>query len=486
MRIPFDLIAAVMVITVINQLVGDHAPSLPLGHVYAAIPYWFAFWAMTWLINEWLTRRIEWRTRFGRRMTPENGQYHSVEIHSYMVLTAQVLTVAMYAAALWFLKWPQAMSGWPTWLGWPVWAKIENLKLRESAVVAMLLNISPFLIAMILAWVPRWRLMCGARSGRTPLLAYLNFEARLTFLPMVAWIALALIVDVARMLPGAYTAWLDTPGAEIVVPLAVLALLAVFGLPLFMIKFWHCEPLPDGELKDRLGKLLEKSGVKVRQILVWGKRDTGMLNACVLGPWSRFRYVLISPALVDELGMDETEAVLAHELGHARHGHLTLLFVMLVCISAVIDPLSTHLLPESWQSSPVIQALFWYGLFLVFVRVVFGAVMRSCEREADLASAELVGSPIPIVTALEKLALRSGNIREVYSWHHGSIAERVSSVLRVSADPEGSARVHAQVRTVRWVMAIVTVLAIGFQIRHARLISSDPPVPGPVQVQGRE
>jgi Zn-dependent protease with chaperone function len=295
-----------------------------------------------------------------------------------------------------------------------------------------------------------------------PLLRYLDFEARLTWLPLIAWAVLSIVSDASHMLPRGMMSWRNEPGAQALLSLGMLVFLALIGLPLVMISMWKCHPLPDGPLKERLLALLNRSGVKVRSIVVWGSKDSGLLNACVLGPWSKFRYVLISPALVDELSLDETEAVLAHELGHARHGHLTLLFVMLLCMSALLEPL-TYALPVSWQASPLIQAVVMLAFIALYVRGFFGAVMRQCEREADLASAELVGTPLPLITALEKLALISGNSRNVYTWHHGSIADRVASVLRLSGDPDGSRRVHAQIRRVRILYALLTAAALGLQ-----------------------
>ncbi|MEI6235047.1 MAG: hypothetical protein WCT04_18475, partial [Planctomycetota bacterium] len=76
-------------------------------------------------------------------------------------------------------------------------------------------------------------------------------------------------------------------------------------------------------------------------------------------------------------------------------------------------------------------------------------VSRQCEREADLASAELIGTPEPLITALEKVGERSGNSRSVPCWHHGSIAERVTAVLQLSADPTESIRFHARQKWLR-------------------------------------
>jgi Zn-dependent protease with chaperone function len=466
MRIPFDLFAAALVLFAVGELTTNRTqPWVDSSHMLCV---WSGFWLITWLLNEWVTRRTEWRTRFGRQMDAPVGKRHPLEIHSFEVLAAQAVTVALFGLALWALKWPMLINRWPHWVGLGNAGPLGHLELSDSRTVKMALGLAPFMIAMVISWIPRWRFFSTSRRRKFSLLKYLDFEARLTWLPIIPGVILSLVSDIGDALPLQYTAWTDEPGMSLSIFLLTLGLAAAVGLPVFMTHYWQCSPLPDGELKDRLLRLLDKSGVKVRKIMVWGTRDSGMLNACVIGPWSRFRYVLISPALVDELGMDETEAVLAHELGHARHGHLTLLFITLFCFSTLADPLA-RLLPPTWQKSPAILASALFVFMIVYIRGFFGAIMRECEREADLASAELVGSPIPIVAALEKLALRSGNTRNIYTWHHGSIADRVASVLKLSGDPIGSARVHAQIRRVRFLFVVLAVLAIGWQaMQHDR------------------
>ena len=47
-----------------------------------------------------------------------------------------------------------------------------------------------------------------------------------------------------------------------------------------------------------------------------------MLTAGVMGLIKRFRYLLITPALLDLLEPEELKGVVAHEIGHVRKKHL--------------------------------------------------------------------------------------------------------------------------------------------------------------------
>lgn len=463
MRIPFDLIAAVLLMdAILQELLGLNAAGqmTPMSAGVAA-GIWAGFLLAVWLVNELVTRDTEWRTRFGLHPAGTAGKRHPLEIFSWATRAAQALTVALYGGILWTLQWPLATRDWPTWFGMNYDAKIGSLYLADSSVVAMVLNLGPFLVAMLLSWLPRRRLFAGLRRRPVSLRQYISLEARLTWAPLVLWLLIAVLQDGLSTLPRGYTHWLHTPGVTLAVSLLSLVVVATVVLPQLVIWLWDCRPLPDGELKQRLLTLMERSGVKARSILVWGTRGSGLLNAAVLGPWAPLRYVLISPQLVDELTMEETEAVLAHELGHARYGHLSLLLLMLLSMTALLDPILQVLPPGA--NSPLAQS----GVLVVFVILYmwgfFGRIMRQCEREADLASAELLGTATPLVSALEKLANLGGNIRNVYSWHHGSIADRVDSVTRLSIDPGSSAIFHQQQRRIRLLFAAMTLAAIGMQ-----------------------
>ena len=76
----------------------------------------------------------------------------------------------------------------------------------------------------------------------------------------------------------------------------------------------------------------------------------------------------------------------------------------------------------------------------------------------------MVGTPQPLIDALEKIARRNGNMRGVPCWHHGSIAERIVQVLRLSGDPQESVRFHARLEQMRKALIefVARLIAAGF------------------------
>ena len=166
--------------------------------------------------------------------------------------------------------------------------------------------------------------------------------------------------------------------------------------------------------------------------------------------------------LAEVLNPEEMDGVVAHEAGHVRYGHLwfyLMFFLGYMCILAVffrfvwtgLDWLSIAN-PELYQtlsSSKIIPAVLTccvLVLLIVYFRLLFGALSRAFERQADAYALESIGRPEPLISALERISLSSGDIRDLPSWHHGSIADRVAFLAASAADPSHLAAHHGRVK----------------------------------------
>ncbi|MBE7464518.1 MAG: M48 family metalloprotease [Planctomycetes bacterium] len=483
MRIPFDLLIALIGLEALKSefyVLYGHLPSrgasIAVGAEHGgpldALVALLALWLIAWLVHEGLARGAEWRTRWGylpAGLDPYGVRplsRHASEAHARGVWIAQAFCIALFFAFTWYYRWPMQAMGWPEWLGLHRVLSRETCDgLGASAVIGCLTDLGPFLVMLLLSWVPKRRLAEHVSRRPVSLRRFISFEARLTLLPCVLWLAMYLLTDLLRLFNAedAFDGTGPAPWLAVLLPLVILGGFAVLILPWLVVWVWQCKPLPDGPLKDRLEALMQKSGVKARAILSWGPKGTGLANAAVLGPWAPMRYILISPGLAETLDLDECEAVLAHELGHAKHGHLSLLLLFVVVLSAVSNFVLR--LADDWPAWE--QAVLFVVLLGVWLRVFFGAISRSCEREADLASAELVGTPRPLISALEKIGTMAGGIRDLYSWHHGSIAQRVAYLERDAQDPQACAQYHARMRRLRLGFAAIALLALGIEMALA-------------------
>src|ERR1700733_9366093 len=91
---------------------------------------------------------------------------------------------------------------------------------------------------------------------------------------------------------------------------------------LIMPLFNKLAPLKDSELKDRLMSLANRTGFKASTIqVIDGSKRSGHSNAFFTG-FGKFRRIVLFDTLIDQLEPIELEAVLAHEIGHYKKGHV--------------------------------------------------------------------------------------------------------------------------------------------------------------------
>jgi len=239
--------------------------------------------------------------------------------------------------------------------------------------------------------------------------------------------------------------WLWAAAALAFIQGLLVALAPTLILPLFNL----FTPLPDGRLRDRLLALGEKTGFRSRTVLVMdGSRRSRHSNAFFTG-FGRFRRIVLFDTLLSQLEEPELEAVLAHEIGHYRLGHVPLTLL------ARAATLTAGLAVVGWLAAlPWFAEAFGFatpGVGPVFLlAIVFGGVIsfwstpawnlwsRRHEYQADRFAAEVIGEPGPLVGALRKLAqhnLSNLTPHPLYSgfhYSHPTLVER-EQALSLSA-----------------------------------------------------
>ena len=82
---------------------------------------------------------------------------------------------------------------------------------------------------------------------------------------------------------------------------------------------------------------------------------------------------------------------------------------------------------------------------LIYFRLIFGFFMRNFERQADLPALAARGDANPLIRRFEKIAWLSGKIRDLPSWHHFGIGERIDFLLKCQGDKVQITRHHRKV-----------------------------------------
>ncbi|MBA2480168.1 MAG: M48 family metalloprotease [Planctomycetes bacterium] len=388
----------------------------------------------------------------------------------------------------WLDRWDIAAQGiallWFAWICyWCGW--VREVQVYTPAIM-------PWMLMQAIHW---WSMAEAVRSvGGHPWTrgGMLMHHVRFGMLPMLIILPIFDLCNAATLRFGIQRWFIDHIGLQMTMVVGSLALgLVVVGLlPAFLVRLWRAVPLPAGEVRDALADACRQMGVGVRAIMIWPVPGGRVYNAAVLGVVPRIRYVLFTEDLLRDFDPPSLRAVLGHELGHARHGHL---FVYLVFAIATL--LASFLLAQPaaalvaripgahWLPVTVQTGIATVALLALKWRLIFGYLSRACERQADLAGAELVGDARVMQHALRTVARLSGQAEDAPSWRHYSIAQRAAFLERVAEDPQVALVHHRRVRLARFgLIVIVLALAATVAIIHVRsgmAAFGGPPPPAP-------
>ncbi|MBW1865913.1 MAG: M48 family metalloprotease, partial [Deltaproteobacteria bacterium] len=164
-----------------------------------------------------------------------------------------------------------------------------------------------------------YQMLYYSRMGRQ---AYVTSNISFYMPVLLPWVVISGFSDIIHILPmGGLTRFLSTPEGEIAYFLVFLVVVAVIG-PLLIQKFWGCRPLEQGVDRTRIEDLCESVNLGYRNILHWPIFEGRIITAGVMGLVKRFRYILVTRALLNLLEPHEVDAVIAHEIGHVKKRHL--------------------------------------------------------------------------------------------------------------------------------------------------------------------
>jgi STE24 endopeptidase len=154
----------------------------------------------------------------------------------------------------------------------------------------------------------------------------------------LAWLVLWFIESAGRWW------WLYTWFAWIAFTLVLVAVFPKYIAPLFN----RFTPLPDGEVRTRIEKLLERCGFRAEGLYVMdGSRRSNHGNAYFTG-FGRAKRIVFFDTLVDRLTPGEIEAVLAHELGHYARGHIWRMLAVRFALALALLALLGWVIDKPW------------------------------------------------------------------------------------------------------------------------------------------
>jgi Zn-dependent protease with chaperone function len=266
--------------------------------------------------------------------------------------------------------------------------------------------------------------------------------------------------------------------------------ISVFG-PVLIQRLWGCRPLAPGVDRQRIEKTCQLAGLKYRDILAWNLFGGGMITAGVMGIVGRFRYILVTPALLACLDDDEIQGVILHEIGHVYHRHMLfylfffagfiacnfVFFEPLMLMVYLINPLydgAAFLGLSQNTAHAAITCLILVGLFVLYFRFVFGLFMRHFERQADLHIFRYTDSPSALISTFYKIASLSRQSIDKPNWHHFSIGRRIGFLEKCRMNPGLIQDHHRKVKKMiaGYVLAVGVIFFLGYSVSYGGLNTS--------------
>ncbi len=296
-------------------------------------------------------------------------------------------------------------------------------------------------------------------------IGFLKHNLKIFFPFTIPWIFIVILEELLILKFQILPHWVVS-NQWVVVAVLVFGFFLLF--PPVILKFWGCKQINDYKIHE-VRDFLKGRGFSFKGIYSWPIYEGRLFTAGIIGPLPCFRYILITESLLEVLSTDELRAVMAHELGHAKLKHMWLYLLILLIFVSILWNINDFLIfllfkaigiggeelvedNMTWLQIVIAGSLII--LMLLFLRYIFGYFMRNFERQADLYGASIVGSD-PLISALEKIGIYSGNIRNLPSWHHFSIRERIEALRYFDIHPSFKQR-----HTNKVVISLLSYIAI--------------------------
>lgn len=303
-------------------------------------------------------------------------------------------------------------SGLLPWL----WARFDALAPGAAWSGALFLVVTMILLglpSLPLSWWAQFRLEARFGFNQSTLGLWISDQVKSVLLGLLLGfpLAWALLAIVARM--GALW-WVWGFGLLFGFQILMLVLYPKLILPLFN----KLTPLPEGEVRSQLMALAERTGFKAQTIEVMdGSKRSAHSNAFFTG-FGRFRRIVLFDTLMNQLTQSELEAVLAHEIGHYKRGHIPQRLVTMAVIQFAALAAIAWLAQAPWfnpafglPAGATAATFLLFGLLGGLVTFWFtplgNRLSRKHEYEADAFARDAMGGPAPLSGALRKLSQKN-------------------------------------------------------------------------------
>ncbi len=262
-------------------------------------------------------------------------------------------------------------------------------------------------------------------------------------------------------------------------PLQMFAFIIILFIftPFLITKLWESEPLEEGDLDNSIRAYCKQQNVKFKGILSWNALNKGLITAAVMGIIYPFRYLLLTPKLMNLLTKEEILAVVSHEVGHVKKKHMFFYLAFFFSSMPLLTAFATYLV-QLFQITEPGRSIFIYFyepsnlflniliivltlfFFIIFFRFVFAYFMRNFERQADIYCFESGVDPEYLISSFEKLNTIINEPKDKNNWHHFNIFERVAFLKKCQLDPLEIKKHNKKVKKSLFIIGIAILLTL--------------------------
>ena len=323
-----------------------------------------------------------------------------------------------------------------------------------------LVGIVPLIAGLMFIRFALYEVEQQATSSNWKRKEYLSVYLKFLLLPVLPLFVYLCLLDLIAHIP--YLA------SNTYLPIALMAsliFLAYIYTPLILGFIWRTVPLADVNLRHKLHQLAAQNNIKYKDIVIW--QTESVANAAVAGivPWSR--QIFLTEALLQHFSDDEIEAIVAHEFGHVRYKHILtyLMFLIVYFLSYAIYYIYIGQALESTLATssllPAIGLVFFISLYFV---IIFRALSRRFEHQADLYAVALTDKPEALELALLRLAYLNYIPRSVQRLFelfqtHPSIDRRIKFIERFKGGDPAALRYQNYLLEVKLLLVLLPALA---------------------------
>ena len=227
---------------------------------------------------------------------------------------------------------------------------------------------------------------------------------------------------------------------------AFIIFINMFYTSLIVPLFNKLKVLDEGDLRQKLESLAQKTNYDLQQIFVIdGSKRSNKANAYFTGFGSKKKVVLYD-TLINDLTPDEISAVLAHEIGHYKHKHIIINMILSLLSIGIFLYFLSWLIDSKLLAKVlgVNEPSFHIGLLafaLLFTPVSFliglltNYISRKFEYQADNFAKKYTNSKF-LISALKKLTKNNLSNLIPHPWYvfvhysHPTLLQRIKNLKK--------------------------------------------------------